>query len=148
MPMAPISPGYGARRTSFPVYRSRDRRTALFRNVPPWTMMLSPRFFRLDSLITLVNTFSMTELQRPAMMSSGVFPFFCSEMTDEFMNTVQREPRDDGDSDLNAISEISSTAMPSDDAKFSRKDPQPALHASFSVMPVMMPLFRKMAFMS
>ena len=41
-PMAPIMPGYGARTILLPVYCSKALKTASFRNVPPWTMILSP----------------------------------------------------------------------------------------------------------
>ena len=46
--------------------------------------------------MTFVKTFSMMERQRPAMISSGFFPFLCSVTMLLFMKTVQRLPRTAG----------------------------------------------------
>jgi len=110
----------------------------MFLKVPPWTTMRSPRLVRLAMRTTLVKTLSMMERQRPAMMSCGVLPFFCSVMMQLFMKTVQREPSTDGSLAAKAVSEICFTGTFSDDAKFSRKEPQPAEQASLRVMPVTM----------
>ena len=110
--------------------------------------MRLPRLSRFDTRMTFVNTFSMMERHRPAMMSAGLFPARCSETMLLFMNTVQRLPSTAGLSESNAVRAISRTGMPSVDAKPSRNDPQPELHASFTTMSVMMPLFSQMAFMS
>ena len=98
--------------------------------------------------MTLVNTFSMMERQRPAMMSGDCFPFRCSVTMLLFMNTVQRLPRTAGFSAAKASFAMFSTGMCKDAAKFSRKEPQPEEQASFTTMLVMMPLSSQMAFMS
>ena len=98
--------------------------------------------------MTLVNTFSMMERHRPAMMSPGSLPFLCSVMMLLFMNTVQRLPSTAGFSESKASSAIFSTGMWREAAKFSRKEPQPEEQASLTRMLVMMPLSSQMAFMS
>ena len=82
------------------------------------------------------------------MMSSGDLPFFCSVTTDEFMNTVHRLPSSAGLFERNAASAMSRVCMPSVRAKFSRNEPQPLEHASFTRMSVTMPSSIQMAFMS
>ena len=52
--------------------------------------------------MTFVNTFSIIDRHKPAMMSSGVRPFFCSLTMELFMNTVQRLPKCAGCSLRNA----------------------------------------------
>ena len=46
--------------------------------------------------MTLYRAFLTTLMDRPAEMSSTVAPSFCACLTEEFMNTVQREPRSTG----------------------------------------------------
>ena len=46
--------------------------------------------------ITLYSAFLTTLIERPAEMLSTVAPSFCACLTEEFMNTVQREPRSMG----------------------------------------------------
>ena len=98
--------------------------------------------------MTLVNTFSMMERQRPAMMSSGPLPRRCSLTTLLFMNTVQRLPSDAGSFDRNAARAIPSTGMCRFAANPSRNDPQPAEHASLTTISVSTPPESQMAFMS
>ena len=98
--------------------------------------------------MTLVNTFSIIERQRPAMMSPGPLPRRCSETTLLFMNTVQRLPRTAGALDENASVAISSTAIPRFLAKPSRNEPQPAEHASLTTISVSTPWLSQMAFIS
>ena len=98
--------------------------------------------------MTLVNTFSMMERHRPAMMSSGVLPLRCSETMDEFMNTVQRLPSTAGFFERKAESAMSWTLIPRFEAKDSKNEPQPDEQASFTTMSVMMPSSSQMAFMS
>ena len=64
------------------------------------------------------------------------------------MNTVQRVPKSTGARDFTARAANSATPMPSDFAKVSMKEPQPAEQASFSVMPPITPSFTKKHFMS
>ena len=96
----------------------------------------------------MVNTFSMMERQSPAMISSGSFPFRCSVTMLLFMKTVQRLPRTAGFLEAKAASAICSRGIPREEAKFSRKEPQPEEQASFTTMLVMMPSLSQMAFMS
>ena len=147
-PMAPIMPGYGARTIFLPVYCSKALKTASFRNVPPWTMILSPRESRFEMRMTFVKTFSMMERQSPAMMSSGFLPFLCSVTILLFMKTVQRLPRTAGASDRKAAEAISVTGIFKVEAKFSRKEPHPEEHASFTRMFVMIPWSSQIAFIS
>ena len=98
--------------------------------------------------MTLVKTFSMMERQSPAMMSWALLPLRCSVMMLLFMNTVQRLPSTAGWREAKAASAICLVGMPSEAAKFSRKDPQPEEQASLTTMLVMMPLSSHMAFMS
>ena len=46
--------------------------------------------------MTLYSAFLTTEMDRPAEMSVTSAPSFCACLTEEFMNTVQREPRSTG----------------------------------------------------
>ena len=46
--------------------------------------------------MTLYSAFLTTLIERPAEMFSTVAPSFCACLTEEFMNTVQREPRSTG----------------------------------------------------
>ena len=89
--------------------------------------------------MTFVKTFSMIERQRPAMISSGFFPFLCSVTMLLFMKTVQRLPRTAGFFEEKAASAISVTGIFNVEAKFSRKEPQPEEQASLTRMFVMMP---------
>ena len=98
--------------------------------------------------MTLVNAFSMIERHRPAMMSAGVFPQRCSDTMLLVMNTVQRLPSTAGLVEENAACAMSFTGILSEDAKFSRNDPQPDEQASFTTMSVMMPPSSQRAFMS
>ena len=82
------------------------------------------------------------------MMSAGVLPSRCSEMTLEVMKTVQRLPSAAGSADENAVAAMSSTGMPSERAKFSRNDPQPLEQASLTITSVMTPRSTHIAFMS
>ena len=147
-PIAPISPGYGARTTSLPTYCSKAARTASFWNVPPCTTIFRPSASVFETRTTLVKTFSMIERHRPAMMSSGVLPFFCSVTTLEFMNTVQRLPSTAGFCARNAAEAISRTSIPNDFAKLPKNDPHPDEHASLTRMSVTTPSSTQMAFMS
>ena len=97
---------------------------------------------------TLVNTFLMMERHSPAMMSSGVRPFFCSVMMLLFIKTVQRLPSSAGFWARKAASAMPSTGMPSEAANSSRKEPHPEEQASFSSMLVTTPSWIQMAFMS
>ena len=134
--------------TSRPVYCSRARSTASFLNVPPWTTILSPRLSKLEIRITFVKTFSMMERHRPAIISADCLPFRCSVTMLLFMKTVQRLPREAGCLDEKAASAISSTGICKDEAKFSRKEPQPEEQASLTTILVIMPLSIQMAFIS
>ena len=147
-PIAPISPGYGARTTSRPIYCSMAHRTASLQNVPPCTTILSPRESRLLMRMTFVKTFSIMDRQSPARISLTSLPFFCSVMMRLFIKTVQRLPSTAGCFALKARSAISGTGTPMFFAKFSRKDPQPAEQASFTTISVMIPSSSQMAFMS
>ena len=124
-PMAPIMPGYGGADDPSAGVLLKALKTASFRNVPPWTMILSPRESRFEMRMTFVKTFSMMERQSPAMMSSGFLPFLCSLTILLFMKTVQRLPRTAGASDRKAAEAISVTGIFKVEAKFSRKEPHP-----------------------
>ena len=82
--------------TSRPVSRSKARSTASLRKVPPWTTMLRPSWSGPVQRMTLYRAFFTTLMLRPAAMSSTVAPSFWACFTEEFMNTVQREPRSTG----------------------------------------------------
>ena len=97
---------------------------------------------------TLVKTFSMMERHRPAMMSAGVLPSRCSEITLLVMNTVQRLPSAAGLVDEKAVDAMSLTGILSERAKFSRNEPQPDEHASLTMTSVMTPRSTHIAFMS
>ena len=111
---------------------SNARSTESFKNVPPCTTTFSPISDVFRSLITLNSAFLMTEYESPAEMSATVAPSFCACLTRLFINTVQRLPKSTGCSASRAFCENSRMSMPSERAKFSRKLPQPAEHASFS----------------
>ena len=106
-PIAPIRPGYGARTTLRPTYTSSARSTASLANVPPCTTMRLPSESRFETRMTFVNTFSIIDRHKPAMISSGVRPFFCSLTIELFINTVQRLPKCAGCSLRNAACAIS-----------------------------------------
>ena len=147
-PMAPISPGYGARKTSTPRYCSSERNTASFLNVPPCTTIFFPRLSVFEIRTTLVNTFSIMERQSPAIMSSGPQPFFCSVIIVLFIKTVQRLPKSAGFLERKAASAILSVGIFNEEAKFSRKEPQPDEQASFNVIFVMIPSSIQIPFIS
>ena len=72
----------------------------------------------------------------------------CSVMMLLFIKTVHRLPSTAGCREAKAAVSISRVGMPREEAKFSRKDPQPEEQASLTRMLVMMPLSSHMAFMS
>ena len=90
----------------------------------------------------------MIERHRPAMISFGFLPFFCSVTMLLFMNTVQRLPRSAGAFDSKAALAMLLVGMLNVDAKLSRNDPQPEEHASFTTTLVITPLSIQIAFMS
>ena len=141
-------PVYGDLVTSRPRYCSSALNTASFLNVPPWTTILSPRESMLETRMTLVNTFSIIDRHRPAMISSGFLPVRWAVTMLLFINTVQRLPRAAGFLEAKAAFSISCTGICSEAAKFSRKEPQPEEQASFTTILVMTPLSIHMAFMS
>ena len=65
----------------------------------------------METRMTLVNTFSMMERHRPAMMSWGCLPLLWAVTMLLFMKTVQRLPRAAGLSEAKADSAICSTGM-------------------------------------
>ena len=146
--MAPISPGYGARVTGCPKYCSSAHSTASFLKVPPCTTTCLPSIAELDMRTTFVNTLRIIERHSPAIISSGVRPFFCSVIIVLFINTVQRLPKSAGCCERNAASAMRSTGMPSAAAKPSKNEPQPDEQASFSVILVTTPPSIHIAFMS
>ena len=95
-PYAPIRPAMVGRMTSWPISCSNARSTASFRNVPPCTTISRPIALESTARITLYSAFLTTLMERPAEMFSTVAPSFCACFTEEFMNTVQREPRSTG----------------------------------------------------
>ena len=110
--------------------------------------MLLPKEAVFEILITFVNTFSIIERQRPAIISSGCFPFLCSVTMLLFIKTVHRLPKTAGFLELKAASAIFGAGILSEEAKFSRKEPQPEEQASFTTMFVIIPLSSHIAFMS
>ena len=74
--------------------------------------------------------------------------FLCSVTILLFMKTVQRLPRTAGSSDRKAAEAISVTGIFKVEAKFSRKEPHPEEHASFTRMFVMIPWSSQIAFIS
>ena len=124
------------------------RRTALFLKVPPRTTTFSPSSFVLATRTTLVNTFSIIERHRPAIISSGFLPSLCSLIIVLFINTVHLLPKCAGLTELNALLAISLTSMFRLDAKFSRNDPQPDEQASLSIILVITPSLSHIAFIS
>ena len=79
-----------------PISCSNARSTASFRNVPPCTTICLPSESASAARITLYSAFLTTDIDSQAEMLSIVAPSFCACFTDEFMNTVQREPRSTG----------------------------------------------------
>ncbi len=75
-------------------------------------------------------------------------PSFCACLTDEFMNTVQREPRSTGWSELRAAWVNSWMVRPIDCAKVCRNEPQPDEHASLTAIESMTPSVMARYFMS
>ena len=147
-PQAPMLPAMSGRMASCSLRFSNARKTASLRKVPPWTTACSPSSEASRSLMTLNSAFLMTEYDRPAEMSAGVAPSFCACLTREFMKTVQRLPRSTGASALRASAAKSSMDMLSEVANASMNEPQPAEHASLSMMCSMMPSLTCMHFMS
>ena len=84
----------------------------------------------------------------PAEMSATSAPSFCACLTFEFMKTVQRVPRSTGAFESMALAANSAGVMCRPSAKFWMKEPQPAEHASLSVMLPMLPSLTKKHFMS
>ena len=84
------------RMTCLPSSFSKLRSTASLRKVPPWTTMFSPSSSVLRARMTLYMAFFTTLMDSPAEMSSTVAPSFWACLTEEFINTVQREPRSTG----------------------------------------------------
>ena len=73
------------------------RSTASFRKVPPCTTMCSPRSSAEAARITLYNRILYhADGQARRNILHAVAPSFCACLTDEFINTVQREPRSTG----------------------------------------------------
>ena len=88
------------------------------------------------------------ERQSPAIMSSEVLPFRCSVIIPLFINTVQRLPSTAGFFEENAVFAISFVGICKEDAKFSRKEPQPEEQASFKRILVITPFSSQIAFIS
>ena len=84
----------------------------------------------------------------PAEMSATSAPSFCACLTFEFIKTVQRVPRSTGALDFTASAANSAGVMCSPSAKFWMNEPQPAEHASLSVMLPMLPSLTKKHFIS
>ena len=82
------------------------------------------------------------------MMSSALRPLRCSVMMLLFIKTVQRLPSTAGCWEAKAASSMPLVGMPREEAKFSKKEPQPEEQASLTRMLVIMPLSSHMAFMS
>ena len=143
-----MSPAISGLTTSFPIIFSKLLRTASFRNVPPWTTILSPASSVFLSLMTLYSAFLMTEYESPAEISPISAPSFCACFTLEFMNTVQRVPRSTGFFANKASAANALVSRFTDLAYVSRKDPQPEEHASFSMILYIAPSFIFMHFMS
>ena len=95
-PYAPIKPAISGLTTSLPVIFSNALKTALFKNVPPWTTILSPKVFTSLIFITLVIAFLITEYDKPAKISPTGLPSFCVCLILEFINTVHLEPKSIG----------------------------------------------------
>ena len=85
--------------------------------------------------MTLYSAFFTMEMDSPAEMSSRVAPSFWACFTEEFMNTVQREPRSTGCFASRPRRANSSTGRPPAAwAKVCMKEPQPEEQASFRKM--------------
>ena len=98
--------------------------------------------------MTLYSAFLTTETESPAEMSSTVAPSFWACFTDEFINTVQREPKSDGFLLKRPSLANSSTLYPIAFANVSMKEPQPDEHASLSIIESIAPLRIRKHFMS
>ena len=125
--------------TSRPISCSKARSTASFKNVPPCTTMCWPSSSTLPTRMTLYSAFLTTEMDSPAEMFSMDAPSFCACLTEEFINTVQREPRSTGLSANKPFWAKSSMVYPSAPAKVCRKLPQPEEQASLRNMLSMTP---------
>ena len=75
-----------------------------------------------------------TLLARPAEISSTSAPSFWACLTEEFINTVQREPSSAGDFEKIAFLAKSCVLYPKDLANVSKKEPQPDEQASFKTI--------------
>ena len=100
-----------------------------------------PRFGRKTAqvfvfiLICVVTAFRCFNTKRLfAFVSGDIAPSFCACLTDEFMNTVQREPRSTGCSANNPNFANSSAVYPSACAKVSINEPHPEEQASLSMI--------------
>ena len=82
--------------TYLPISFSKARSTASFKKVPPCTTMWSPRLRASTTRMTLYRAFFTTLVERPAEIFSMEAPSFWACFTEEFINTVQREPRSTG----------------------------------------------------
>ncbi len=80
----------------WPISFSKARSTASFKKVPPCTTMCFPRLFASVTRMTLYRAFFTTLVERPAEIFSMEAPSFWACFTEEFINTVQREPRSTG----------------------------------------------------
>ena len=92
--------------------------------------------------------FFTTLTDNPAEISSTDAPSFCACFTEEFMNTVHREPRFTGAALSKPILAKSATSYPALLAKVSIKEPQPEEQASFSMMLSIAPLRMRKHLMS
>ena len=80
--------------------------------------------------MTLYSAFLTTLIDSPAEIASTGAPSFCACLTEEFINTVQREPRSTGRSAYSPSAANSATLYPSAPAKVCRNEPQPEEQAS------------------
>ena len=101
--------------------------------------MWRPSSFALAVRMTLYSAFLTMEMDRPAEMSSSDAPSFCACLTDEFMNTVQREPSSTGCPASRPFWANSLTGRPQVLAKVWMNEPQPEEQASFKKMSSMAP---------
>ena len=125
--------------TSCPISSSKARSTASFKKVPPCTTIFLPSALAFAVRMTLYSAFFTTLMDSPAEMFSSEAPSFCACFTEEFIKTVQREPRSTGRSARMPFTANSSTLISHAEAKACKNEPQPEEQASFKKILSMAP---------
>ena len=143
-----MRPAMSGRITSRPNSCSKARRTASLWNVPPCTTIRSPSSAVFFSRMTLNRAFLTMETEMPAEISRTSAPSFCTCLTLEFINTVQRVPKSTGRRAVRPRRANSCAVRPRVWAKVSMNEPHPEEQASLSTIESMTPSRTWKLFMS